>query len=1160
MGIFTKSAFAAIVLIACCNISEAQQESPQKITYTIQTINTVDGSKASNPKPYFMKQPSSISPAYQPATSLFITSPIPSFKNLSLDNPANAETMAFEFLKSISVKLQVSDAGQSFIPLSTQADNLGMSHVKMQQVYRGVPVFGAETIVHLKDGQEGVVNGKCIPEALLSDINTTPSIDYLTAQNTAIASVKTQADFTELTDAAKAVLKYNGPEKELVIFPDMHDNSKLNLCWHFTIRPNALERWEYFIDAQDGSIIYFYDNTCTDGPTTGQGTDLHNLTRGLNIYFVGTKYYLIDASKSMFNAGASTFPDNPAGAIRTVSAGNTDLTSIFDVTANVNTGWVDPSSVSAHYNAGICYDYYQNTFGRKGLDGNGTTMLSVVNVTAGGFAMDNAYWNGQLMAYGNGKTLFNMPLAAALDVTGHEMTHGVIQSTANLFYQDQPGAINESFADIFGCMIERKNWQIGEDVVNYTYFPSGALRDLSDPHNGASGPSSYSWQPAKMSEFVTTTGDHGGVHVNSGIPNFAFYKIATAVGKDTAEKIYYRALTLYLTRSSQFIDLRLAVVQASKDLFGANSKEVTAAKSAFDAVQIYDGTGNDFQKDLTAVYGSDMLMVHKAPYKDTAIYLVKPVNPTSKDFHPIVLNQAINKPSITDDGQRGYFIGADHNINKLAIDTTKFKRFLIGFTGYYWNNVAISKDSTKLALTRYPNDTSIWVLDIRNAGKITATKYHLFNPTYASGIQTGGPVYANTLEWDPTGEYVMYDSYNQIGSGSTSLKYWDVGFLKGWDNTKGTYGDGTITKLFASLPKGVDITNPVYSKNSPYIIAYDYFDEINKIYKIYSGNIEHGLDSVIYTNNTFGYPTFSKHDDMLAFTSINTNKDTIIAEIPLHANKMSPSGSMSALLKGYKWPVWYTRGLRNGIQALYNSLYNQQCEFNNNIFYSTSIGHVSTYSWSFGTNATPLTATTAGPISVVYGKPGLQTVTLTVKDSTGKITSTISNNIFVYAATVLSITEGANNLLTMNTSLPASNIQWYFNGVAITGANSNTLTATKSGNYSVSASASTGCVSTSPAYKFINSGIDPGELFSGIKIYPNPGHDFIKMEVDIQSDQKLFVSVFNSFGQSIYSENTLAKAGVNTLDVDMTGIAPGMYLVKFQAGTSTKTERIMIQR
>src|SRR5436190_23391353 len=107
--------------------------------------------------------------------------------------------------------------------------------------------------------------------------------------------------------------------------------------------------------------------------------------------------------------------------------------------------------------------------------------------------MDNAYWNGKFMAYGNGNVYFK-PLAGGLDVAAHEMTHGVISNSANLEYLGESGAINESMADIFGCMVDSSNWKIGESVVKAPYFPSGALRDLSDPHNTGTS-SDYFWQP-----------------------------------------------------------------------------------------------------------------------------------------------------------------------------------------------------------------------------------------------------------------------------------------------------------------------------------------------------------------------------------------------------------------------------------------------------------------------------------------------------------------------------------------------------------------------------------------------------------------------------------------------------------------------------------------
>ena len=142
------------------------------------------------------------------------------------------------------------------------------------------------------------------------------------------------------------------------------------------------------------------------------------------------------------------------------------------------------TAVSARNNASICYDYYRTTFNRNSLNNKGGNIVSVINITdEDGKGMDNAYWNGEYMGYGNGGQAFK-PLAIALDIAGHEMTHGVIENTARLEYRNQSGALNESFADIFGALIDRYDWTLGEDVVKSSVFPSGALRSLENPNQG----------------------------------------------------------------------------------------------------------------------------------------------------------------------------------------------------------------------------------------------------------------------------------------------------------------------------------------------------------------------------------------------------------------------------------------------------------------------------------------------------------------------------------------------------------------------------------------------------------------------------------------------------------------------------------------------------
>ncbi|MFN3374867.1 MAG: M4 family metallopeptidase, partial [Chloroflexus sp.] len=191
----------------------------------------------------------------------------------------------------------------------------------------------------------------------------------------------------------------------------------------------------------------------------------------------------------------------------------------------------------------------------------------------------------------DGGRLFK-PLPYSLDVIGHEFTHGVIDATAQLIYENQSGALNESYADVFAVMIDRDDWLIGEDVVKSPPYPVNHLRSLADPTLGgrynALDPLRSVGQPATMKEYAnlpnTRRTDNGGVHVNSGIPNHAAYLLAQQIGREKVERIYYRTLTQYLTPSSTFADAAAATARAAADLYGQT--EVAAVRDAFAAVGI----------------------------------------------------------------------------------------------------------------------------------------------------------------------------------------------------------------------------------------------------------------------------------------------------------------------------------------------------------------------------------------------------------------------------------------------------------------------------------------------------------------------------------------------------------------------------------------------
>ncbi|UFH54623.1 M4 family metallopeptidase [Spirosoma sp. KNUC1025] len=812
---------------------------------------------------------------------------------------AAAMSATYQFMTQVRGLLKLENPEAHFTVARTETDELGQMHVRLTQLHQGIPVLGSELVAHLTDGDVTVLNGRYQP--VPANLATIPKLALSDASDRALQDVRKTSIVRSFGDN---VLNMKSSEGALCVFPLA--DGKAKLAYQLTVRPNLLERWEYVIDAQTGDVLDKYNHTCTVVAPSVQASarDLNGVTRSFQTYQQGGTYYMIDASRPMFKASESKMPSSPVGAIWTVDArnSNSEDPKLYQLTSSTNADW-SPTAVSAHYNAGVAYDYYLNTFNRNALSGNGATMISLINITDDdGKGLDNAYWNGKIMAYGNGRLL--KPLAGGLDVAGHEMTHGVIQNTANLQYKNQSGAINESMADVFGAMIDRSNWTIGEQVATPNLLPSGALRDLSNPNQGGKAKDPNGYQPATMTQYETTADDNGGVHINSGIPNFAFYKFATAVGKEKAEKVYYRALTTYLVRTSQFLDLRLAVIKAAGDLFGASGAEVTAAKNAFDAVGVVEGTPTTpgKQPDLPVASGQDLLLLADAD--DSKLYAtVIGANPAKFDQKSAL--GLMHRPSVTDDGKFAYYVTTDKRIRAVNLTGTPTESVISDET--IWDNVAISKDGTKLAALTADRDGSIYVYSY---AKKQWAEFKLYNPTYTEGVQTGDVQYADSFEWDFAGENIVYDAYNALQNNSgDAVDYWDVGFINVWDNKTGNFTNGDIEKLFANLEEGESIGNPSYSKNSPGVIAFDYVNDKDGTYYVVATDLSTSDLKLVYENNTLGFPSYSRLDNKLVFTTESGSTESIAA-INLAADKLSPSGTASVLYSGAKWPVWYTQATR----------------------------------------------------------------------------------------------------------------------------------------------------------------------------------------------------------------------------------------------------------
>lgn len=264
-------------------------------------------------------------------------------------------------------------------------------------------------------------------------------------------------------------------------------------------------------------------------------------------------------------------------------------------TESTNTAPSDQEVSDAFDGSGDVYELYSTVYGRDSLDNAGMTLKSTVHHRR---KYNNAFWNGQQMAYGDGDGTIFVPLTGSLSVIGHELSHGVVQFSGGLVYRDQSGALNESYADVFGALTvqfkkrqeaHEADWLIGEGIFGPN-IEGDALRSMKAPGLAYDDPVlGKDPQPYHMDLYVNTTSDNGGVHINSGIPNHAFYLFAQYLGGNAWERagqVWYNALQNLNNPHTTFLDWAEQTVNEAFALYGQGSQEVAYLKRAWRLVGI----------------------------------------------------------------------------------------------------------------------------------------------------------------------------------------------------------------------------------------------------------------------------------------------------------------------------------------------------------------------------------------------------------------------------------------------------------------------------------------------------------------------------------------------------------------------------------------------
>jgi bacillolysin len=453
----------------------------------------------------------------------------------------------------------------------------GLTQTRYQQFFQGARVLGGQfTVLQDKGGTQLAVVGAHFPAiAPTNNVRLTP------AQARA--------------NAARDVGNDGKWSTELRINPATGR-------YFYAVETKRFDsRWVHWIDASNGGTLKKINALQHDGETESDpGIGVKGDTKQIDTTWNGSAHQMIshDGRQKTYDAGNTRSQSGLPGTLFS------DPDGVWNLVRRVSPG--QPAGVDAHYYANVTDDYYLETFGRNSLDNAGMTMVSSAHYSNN---YNNAFWNGEQMTYGDGDVVNFREFSGALDVVGHELTHGVTEFTSNLIYENESGALNESFSDIMGSSIEfyaaskgldpttTPDWLIAEDISLYAdVFPG--FRNMSDPQEDA--------DPDHYSERLTGTADNGGVHSNSGIPNHAYYLLVNGgrnagcdnvgsnghqhtadcdvvvegVGLAVAQRVFYVGFTS-LPENSTMAYARTVTEMVAKALYGPKvARSVAAAWQA----------------------------------------------------------------------------------------------------------------------------------------------------------------------------------------------------------------------------------------------------------------------------------------------------------------------------------------------------------------------------------------------------------------------------------------------------------------------------------------------------------------------------------------------------------------------------------------------------
>ena len=478
--------------------------------------------------------------------------------------------------------------GQEFRATATIRDANGSTHVRMQRSYRGLPVIGGDLVVH--HGPDAMWDGVSQTLATPVRVSVRPTVGKARAERAVVTTDRVTRDIRKLRVEGAPRLVVDaiaGPPR---------------LAWEFTSggrhSDGTPSRLLTYVDATTGKVIRREERIQT---TDGEGQSLYSGTVDLEVTPSGTSYLLKDPTRggtytTDFGNGTDGFLCQLFGSGCKPGTTFSSTDTFFGNGLNSNR---ESAGVDAQYGTNVTWDYYLQVHGRAGIFGNGTGSFNRVHY---GNNYANAFWDGTKLTYGDGDGVNYGPLVS-LDVAGHEMSHGVTENSAGLTYSGESGGLNEATSDIFGTMVEFHAAN-GNDPADY-YI--GEEFDLAQ-HDGFRRMDNPSLDGSSHSCWSTTT-KNVDVHYSSGVGNHFFYLLAegsgpkvigdkqhnsptcndstiTGIGRTDAERIWFKALTVYMTSGTTYAQARTATLNAATDLFGADSTQRATVAAAWSAVNV----------------------------------------------------------------------------------------------------------------------------------------------------------------------------------------------------------------------------------------------------------------------------------------------------------------------------------------------------------------------------------------------------------------------------------------------------------------------------------------------------------------------------------------------------------------------------------------------